>query len=107
MAVAVYIVGQLRMAGLPDPVEEYRFAPPRRWRFDLAWPERMLAVEVEGGVWVGGRHTRPAGYEKDCEKYSEAAVLGWRVIRVTTQMVKDGRALALIERALTQEVKGC
>jgi hypothetical protein len=46
MAVAVYIVGQLRMAGLPDPVEEYRFAPPRRWRFDLAWPERMLAVEV-------------------------------------------------------------
>lgn len=104
MAVAVYIVSQLRMAGLPDPVEEYRFAPPRRWRFDLAWPDRMLAVEVEGGVWTGGRHTRPTGYLKDIEKYNEAAMLGWRLVRVTTQMIKSGEALTLIERALTQEV---
>jgi hypothetical protein len=104
MAVAVYIVGQLRMAGLPDPVEEFRFAPPRRWRFDLAWPERKLAVEVEGGVWTGGRHTRPAGYLKDIEKYNEASILGWRLVRITPAMIKSGEALTLIERALTQEV---
>jgi hypothetical protein len=104
MAVAVYIVSQLRMAGLPDPVEEFRFAPPRRWRFDLAWPERKLAVEVEGGVWTGGRHTRPAGYLKDIEKYNEASILGWRLVRITPAMIKSGEALTLIERALTQEV---
>jgi hypothetical protein len=104
MAVAVYIVSHLRMAGLPDPVEEFRFAPPRRWRFDLAWPERKLAVEVEGGVWTGGRHTRPAGYLKDIEKYNEASILGWRLVRITPAMIKSGEALTLIERALTQEV---
>jgi hypothetical protein len=106
MAISVYIVGQLRMAGLPDPVEEYRFAPPRRWRFDLAWPDPAikLAVEIEGGVWTGGRHTRPSGYLKDIEKYNQAAIMGWRLVRITPAMVKSGEALALIERALTQEV---
>lgn len=86
-------------AGLPDPDVEYPFAKPRRWRFDLAWPIHLLAVEVEGGTWIAGRHSRGAGYEADLEKYNEATLLGWRVLRVTTDMVTDGRAIRLVERA--------
>jgi len=89
---------QITWSKLPNPITEHRFAPPRRWRFDLAWPERMLALEIDGGSWSGGRHTTGKGFEADCEKYSEAAVLGWRVIRVTPRMVVDGRALGYIER---------
>jgi very-short-patch-repair endonuclease len=89
--------------GLHAPVREHRFAPPRRWRFDYAWPAHRLALEVEGGTWAGGRHVRGSGYEADCEKYSEAALLGWRVLRVTTAMLLDGRALTLLERVLQDE----
>src|ERR1041385_1632066 len=48
---------------LPKPTTEYRFAPPRRWRFDFAWPEGRLALEVEGGSFVAGRHTRGTPFE--------------------------------------------
>lgn len=89
-------------AGLPDPDVEYPFAKPRRWRFDLAWPRLKLAVEVEGGTWTAGRHSRGAGYEADVEKYNEATLLGWRVLRVTTDMVADGRALAVVQRAFAE-----
>jgi hypothetical protein len=92
---------QLRAARLPLPEREVVFARPRRWRFDLCWPKTMLACEIEGGIWQSGRHTRGQGFENDCEKYGEALLLGWRVLRVTTSMVRDGRALRLIERALT------
>lgn len=88
-------------AGLPAPIREYRFAPPRRWRFDYSWPDQMLALEIEGGSWIGGRHVRGRGYEADCEKYSEAALRGWRVLRVTPAMLRDGRALAMLTRALS------
>ena len=90
----------LRWAGIAAPVRELLFAPPRRWRFDFSWPERLLAVEVEGGSFIAGRHSRGAAFEADAEKYNEAALIGWRVIRVTPRMVDDGRALALIQRGL-------
>lgn len=62
---------------------EYRFHPKRRWRFDYAIPEHKIAIEVEGGVWTNGRHTRGKGYINDMEKYNEAVIGGWRLIRVT------------------------
>ena len=65
------------------PVKEYKFHPTRKWRFDYAFPESMVAVEVEGGVWTGGRHTSGAGFLKDMEKYNTALLHGWRVYRVT------------------------
>jgi len=71
------------------PKREYRFHPFRRWRFDFAWPRKKIGVEIEGGVWTGGRHVRPAGFEKDCEKYNEAAACGWKVLRVTGKMLAD------------------
>ena len=68
---------------LPAPVTEHRFHPSRKWRFDYAWPDAKVALEVEGGVWTGGRHTSSAGFLKDMEKYNAAARLGWRVLRCT------------------------
>jgi very-short-patch-repair endonuclease len=90
----------LRAAGLPEPVRELRFHASRRWRFDLAYPDRMVAIEVDGATWTGGRHTRGAGYEADCEKVNEAILAGWTVLRFTSGMVDDGRALATVERVL-------
>lgn len=89
-----------RAAGLPEPSTELRFHPTRKWRFDFAWLDRRLAVEVDGGAFIQGRHTRGVGYERDCEKLNAAALLGWRVLRFTTGMVEDGRALAVLQEAL-------
>lgn len=91
---------QMLLAKFPAPVREHRFHHTRRWRFDFAWPERMLALEVEGGIWGVGRHTSGAGFEKDCEKYNTATVHGWRVLRVTAGQIKAGKALAFVEMAL-------
>ena len=76
---------------------EYRFHPVRRWRFDIADPVRMIALECDGGTWAFGRHNRPAGYEKDCIKLNEAACLGWRVLRFTGAMIQSGDALRYVE----------
>lgn len=91
---------QLELAKIHDYEREYKFLDDRRFRFDFAWPnyDQMLAVEVEGGTWSNGRHTRGAGFAKDCEKYNEAALNGWHVIRVTRDHVKSGQALLWIER---------
>ena len=91
---------QLEDARLPTPVRELAWTDDRCWRFDFAWPAPMVALEVEGGQWVRGRHNRPQGFEADCEKYNAAALAGWTVLRVTGAMVRDGRALALAGRAL-------
>ena len=109
------LVWQLHAIGItPGMVREHRFAPPRRWRFDLAWPGLAIAVEVEGGSWVHGGHNRGADFERNAEKYNEAAIRGWCLIRVTTTMIKDGRAAQVVERAvrsrldreLTREFQG-
>lgn len=84
----------------PGVVEEHRFHPKRRWRFDYAWPDKMIAFELEGGNWIRGRHTRGKGYENDCEKYSEAAILGWKVIRATPSMMKTGLGYSLLAKAM-------
>ena len=88
---------------IPDWWREFQFHPTRKWRFDFAFPDAKLAVEIEGGVWSGGRHTRGAGFEKDCEKYANAAILGWRIIRVSPGQVKSGQCLEWILNALKVE----
>ena len=87
----------LTSAGIKGFEREYRFAPPRRWRFDFAWPEIRLALEIEGGTWVRGRHNRPGGYAKDLEKYNTATLMEWRLLRFTPAQVTDGTALALVQ----------
>jgi very-short-patch-repair endonuclease len=91
--------------GIPDPVEEFRFDPNRRWRFDFAWPHYRIAVEVEGGIWMGGRHNRPVGYAKDLEKYNKAAKDGWRVFRFTPQQFKNGEAGEFLEPIFTTDLQ--
>lgn len=76
-------LARLKAASLPLPVAEHRFHPVRKWRFDWSWIAHKIALEVEGGVFTGGRHTRGAGFVKDVEKYNHAAALGWRVVRCT------------------------
>lgn len=99
------MIFQLQAAGIDGYHLEHRFHPVRKWRFDLAWPERMVALEVEGGVFTGGRHTTPQGFTNDCTKYNTATLLGWRVLRVTGEQVKSGQALTWIEELL-HGVKG-
>lgn len=97
---------ELKMAGYPEPDREFLFHPKRKWRFDLAWPELLIAVEVEGGIWTGGRHVRGEGYEGDCEKYNEAQLAGWMVLRFTPGMIKRGKAVGVIESALKRAIGG-
>lgn len=88
-----HLATRIQQMGLPKPEREFRFDPERRWRFDFAWPEYRLAVEVEGAVWAQGRHTRGSGYVKDLEKYNSAAKAGWLVLRFTTEQVLDDTAI--------------
>lgn len=90
----------LRALKVLEPTREHQFAPPRRWRFDFAWPAFMLAVEIEGGVWANGRHTRGSGFIADISKYNAAALAGWKVLRFTEGAVLDGSAVELVARLL-------
>ena len=91
---------ELKKAGLPPHEQEVRFHPVRRWRFDFAWPDQKLAVEVEGGVFSNGRHSRGKGFTEDCVKYNQAVLLGWRVLRFTTAQITQNEAVEIIKSAL-------
>lgn len=88
---------------LPLPLREHVFARPRMWRFDLAWLQPKIAVECEGGIYIQGAHTRGAHFESDCEKYAEAMIRGWRVLRVTRKMIDSGAALKYIEELINTQ----
>ena len=64
-----------------DVVSEHQFHEKRKWRFDYAIIDLKIAIEVEGGVWSSGRHTRGAGFLNDIEKYNTATSMGWHIIR--------------------------
>jgi very-short-patch-repair endonuclease len=96
---------QIRALQLPAPVREYKFHPKRRWRLDFAWPDDLIAVEVEGGVWTGGRHSTGVGFTIDCEKYAEAMCLGWRILRVTGSQVENGQAIDWLIRVFTVKTR--
>ncbi len=85
-------------------VKEYRFHPVRRWRFDYAIPSHKIALEVEGGVWTGGRHTSPKGFLGDIEKYNAATLLGWRVFRTTPDALLTSATLKLIRQAIQGDI---
>jgi len=112
---------QCRAMRLPPVVTQFRFAAdapvpgqrgkppkPRQWRFDFAWPEYRLAVEIEGLVVrriggqliVTGRHASVKGFKDDCEKYAAAALLGWTVLRFEQSQVKSGYAINMTQRVL-------
>ena len=90
----------IQVEKLPRPEREFMFHPTRKWRFDFAYPDCKVAIECEGGTWSGGRHTRGSGFEADCEKYNQAALLGWKVLRFTKGMIDSRIAVRLITEAL-------
>lgn len=95
---------QLKAAGI-EFEREVRFAPDRKFRFDFVVGDHYgtqgwIGVECDGGSWVKGRHARGSGIEKDNEKMNLAVELGWRVLRYTMAQIRDGSALAQIERCL-------
>ena len=71
----------------PKLESEFRFHPTRRWRADYAHLPSRTLIELEGGVWVGGRHNRATGFVADAEKYFEAALAGWRVVRLVNSQL--------------------
>ena len=73
-----------RALGGPALEEEYQFHPKRKWRADYCHRASRVLIEIEGGVYGQGRHTRATGYIKDCEKYNAATMLGYRVLRIPT-----------------------
>jgi hypothetical protein len=91
---------QVKAAGLPEPERQYYYARPRKLRADFAWPDVMLLCECQGGVWSRRAHGSITGILADIDRLNAATISGWRLIRVTPDMVKNGEALKLIERAL-------
>lgn len=85
--------------GLPTPVHEFKFDPDRKWRVDYLF-DGWLALEVEGGVWAEGRHTRGDGFLADVEKYNALAMAGYVLIRCTPADIQSGAAFDLVRRAL-------
>lgn len=96
----IALLAAIHDAGLPLPDLEHKFHPVRRWRFDMAWIARGVACEVEGGTFIQGRHSRGVGMDGDMQKYSEAAIDGWLVVRVSARMIRNGDATEYIRRAL-------
>jgi very-short-patch-repair endonuclease len=81
-------------------VRQLEFHGARRWRFDFAIVDAKLAIEVQGGTWIGGAHARGSGIERDCEKLAHAIIAGWRVLQVTGGQVRSGAAIQWIKQAL-------
>lgn len=81
-------------------VKEHMFHPKRKWRFDYAIPEHKIALEVEGGVWTGGRHIRAQGFLGDMEKYNTATLMGWRVFRTTPDNLYKTATINLLRQAI-------
>ncbi|MBO0505311.1 hypothetical protein FED29_017965 [Aeromonas veronii] len=92
-----------QLVGFPDPATELLFHPKRKWRFDYAWEEQKLALEVHGGIHSGGRHTRGRGFVEDRAKMNEAALLGWTVIEATPEHIKSGQLRAWLLAAFNQD----
>lgn len=87
-------------AGLPVPVKEFKFCPTRKFRADYAWEAFMLLLEVNGGAYINGRHTRGLGFERDCERRCIAVALGYSILEVTPKQMRNGLALQWAQEAI-------
>ena len=89
-----------------DYHKEFKFLHDRKFRFDYVFllSESLIkgiAIEFEGGVWSAGRHIRPIGFIKDCEKYNLASLNGYIVLRFTSECLKNpDRIKSIIESTL-------
>ena len=79
---------------------EWPFHPTRKWRFDYACPELKIAIEVDGGIFTGGRHSGGVGQLKDFEKGNAACSLGWYVFHTTPEDMHDLEFRKLVLEAI-------
>ena len=92
---------QLKSAKITGFTREYKFHSKRRWRLDFAWINQKIGVEVEGGIWLPrSGHNTGVGISRDVEKGNALTLLGWKLIRVTGKMIKNGEALVILEKML-------
>jgi len=89
-----------RQEDLPEPFFEVQFHPGRKWRWDLCWPDYMVALEVQGGIFIQGRHSRGAAMLKEWEKLNTAASYGWRVLFVQPKDLCLVTTAEMIRKAL-------
>ena len=94
------VIAWFKANGLSEPVAEYRFAPPRKWRFDFAWEVHRLALEVQGGIFTNGRHTRGAALLKEMEKLNTAAAMGYRVLYVVPSELCMPQTVEMVKAAM-------
>ena len=92
---------QIRTHGMPEPMREFEF---RGWRFDFAWPALKIAVEIDGGTYIGGAHVRGKGYERDCKKNNAAQLEGWVVLRADRNMVGTYEFACTVKRAIIRRI---
>ena len=99
-AVEDLLESQLLEAGITDFVREFKAIDGRKFKWDFAFLRDRLLIEVQGGVFMRrGGHTSGVGVTRDCEKHNLAYLAGWGDLLVTSQMVKEGRALTWIKEA--------
>ncbi len=90
---------------LPEPERQYRFCT-RMWRFDYAWPDSRVAVEIQGGSFVKGAHNRGASQAKDFDKLNRAAGHGWTVLQFNTKQMGDPyKVAAEVAEVLRERLK--
>ena len=82
---------QLAPRGLPEPIGQVKFCG-RKFAWDWAFPCSKIAIEMQGGTWVHGAHTREPRYSDDCEKSIIGQCLGWMVIWLSGPMIRDDPA---------------
>ena len=63
--------------------KEYKFSKERKYRFDFAIPELMIAVEYDGLMSEKSGHTTLKGFTSDTDKINLAISKGWKVLRFT------------------------
>ena len=87
------LAAQWQADGLPPFEREYQFHPDRKFRLDFAVPQIKFGVEVEGGIWAQGAHSRPSGILRDMEKGNLLTLLGWSLLRYSAAQVRSGAAI--------------
>lgn len=89
--------------GLPAPQPEYKFHPARKWRIDYYFERDGVRVglEIEGGIYSGGRHTRPGGFMGDMEKYNEMSVAGIYLVRAKSTKLPTMETINILKRIFT------
>ena len=92
---------QIQTHGMPEPVREFYFLG---WRFDFAWPTLKIAVEIDGGTYIGGDHVRGKGYERDCKKNNAAQLQGWIVLRADRNMVGTYEFSCVVKKAIIRRI---